>query len=545
MKRQQASPPSWAIQFLEWYCKPELLEEIQGDIYELFDKRIQTIGSKAARRHFIWDVLRSFRLSTIKGLKFDFTTLLIQMAMFQNYIKVAWRNLAKQKLYSFINITGLAVGMTCFILIFIFIKYELSFDKFHANQKQIYRVIQKWENSDFIGKELLAATPAALASTLTNNFPEVEYATTLVSSTELLKNHGTTYYETGMLIDSNFFDIFSTKWIRGNKSNAFNNLENIVLTASLAEKIFQNENPIGQSFELSDGQSKIVSGVIQDVPENSSIQYTWLANIANFADYKRDQNFAERWFSSSFHTFFLLSDHANPAMLQSKLQSFLEEIRNNVNPFPFKVEYIVQSLDEVYFENRASEDFRIKGSSTQLSMFSLVGGIVLLIACINYMNLAIARSIRRAKEVQFRKVIGARKQQLIQQFIGESIFITFIALIFAIGFTYWLLPLFASFLDRPLNLSFTSLIQLLPFFGLLVLIVGTVSGSYPALAIARLSPSATVSNRATGLMRGLKLQSILIIGQYIASAVLIAGSLVIYNQFQLINKKTLDTIKNK
>ena len=174
MKRQKKSPPNWAIQFLEWYCKPELLEEIQGDIYELFDKRTQTIGSKAARHCFIWDVLRSFRLSTIKGLKFDFTTLLIQMAMFQSYIKVAWRNLVKQKLYSFINITGLAVGMTCFILIFIFIRYELSFDKFYPNQKQIYRVIQKWENSDFIGKEFLAATPAALASTLTNNFPEVE-----------------------------------------------------------------------------------------------------------------------------------------------------------------------------------------------------------------------------------------------------------------------------------------------------------------------------------------------------------------------------------
>ena len=354
-----------------------------------------------------------------------------------------------------------------------------------------------------------------------------------------MKNHETTYYETGILVDTNFFDIFSTNWILGNKNVAFDKLENVVLTASLAEKIFKEEDPIGQSFELSDGQSKIVSGVIQDAPQNSSLQYTWIANIANFADYKRDQDFSERWFSSSFHTFFLLSDHANPKLLQSKLQFYLEEARKNVNPFPFKVDYIVQSLDEVYFENRTSEDFSLKGSDIQLSMFSLVGGIILLIACINYMNLAIARSRRRAKEVQFRKVIGARKQQIIRQFIGESIFITFIALIFAIAFTYWLLPFFSSFLDRPLNLSFSSLIRLFPFFGLLVLLVGTVSGSYPALVIARLSPSAIVSNQAKGLKGGVKLQSFLIIGQYIASAVLIAGSLVIYHQFQLINQKNL------
>ena len=365
--------------------------------------------------------------------------------MFKNYIKIAWRSMVRQKLYTIINILGLGIGLTCFILIFLFVRHEHSFDRFYSDYDQIFRVYQKAPSHDFIGKKFSARTPAGLATTLTNEFPEVLHATTLENLTTLIGFNQNSYYEEGILADEHFFEVFSHPFVSGDPQSALASPESIVLTESLAKKVFGGEEPLGQSILDENGEAYTVKGVIEDLPANSSLKFSFIRSILSWPDYVRDRNFADRWMSNSAYTFFRLEKSANAAGLEGKLPVMLEKYQGSDHNFPFEIHYFIQPLVDLHFEGRTSEDIGLKGNSAYVFLFAVIAVLVLLLACANYMNLAIARLSGRVKEVGMRKTVGASRGQLAAQFLGESILSAFFSLLLALAFTYYLTPIFSRF----------------------------------------------------------------------------------------------------
>ncbi|UZR96774.1 ABC transporter permease [Chondrinema litorale] len=545
----KTQPPKRALKFLRWFCHEDYLEEIEGDLIEIFEIQAED-SQKKANWNFTWSVIRYFRPEFIKSFQ---TIPLINSGMYKNYLKIAWRNLLKQKQYAFINISGLAVGLTCFLLIFLYVQHELSYDQFYSNTDKIYRVYQQQSGNEYLGSDYFAVTPAGLASALKAEIPEVAQATSLEEQTALLGREESYFYETGLRADTHFFDVFPFKMVRGNPYTALNQAKSLVLTESLAQKIFGNIDPIGKSITYKkeqkfmianiQEQTLTVTGVMVDPPVNSSLKFSYLASILANTRYVEDVE-KETWDSNNYHTFFTLADHTTPLGLPDKLSIIHEKYVDYGESFPYEGSYYVQPLTDLHLETHLNFDIGLKGNPRYIQIFSLIAWLVLFLACINYVNLALARSIKRAGEVSLRKVVGASRFQLITQFISESILITVLAFLLALGLTDLILPVFSSFLERTLSLNLLENKLLLPGLLGLVLGVGILSGSYPAFLMSSLSPATALKGNVDRKFSNISFQRWLMVGQYAASVILIIGSVVIYQQFQFIQNKELGYNKN-
>ncbi len=459
--------------------------------------------------------------------------------MFKNYFKITWRNLLKQKLYSSINIGGLSVGLTCSIMVYLYVWHELSYDRFYNNADQIYRIYKSQvSNVSFLVTDYSAVLPAPLAAALTEEFPEVSHATSIKEQTVLLSYEEDHYWEKGLWADASFFDVLPCPFIQGSQKAALANAESIVLTESLAQKIFGGINPIGRTLTFRNGVQYEITGIVKDLPANSSLKFSFVASIQSHRQYISDKK-GEKWTNNSYHTFFTLAIEKDPLALQKKLPAFLLKYQGHDDSYPFQDTYFVQPLSEIHLETRIRHDIGLKGNPNYMTLFSLVAIFVLLLACANYMNLAIARSVNRGREVGVRKVIGALRSQLAGQFIAESILITFLAMVLALGLAHFLSPYFGSLLERPLELDLRENVLLLPGSLLLIIIVGILSGSYPAFFMSSQRPVQVLKGKTNARFSGTKIQRLLIVGQYTISIILIIGSLVIYQQFQFIQEKEL------
>ena len=530
-------PPHWFLRFFRWYCHPDYVEDIEGDLFERFERNITQHNIRRAKYSFAKDVLKLFRPGIIRPLFSN--KQLTDFGMLKNYFTIATRNLLKQKLYSSINIGGLTVGLTCFILIFVYVQHELSYDDFYSNGDNIYRIYQKQEGNQFMGTDLFGVTPAGLASVLTKEYSEVVRATTILERSTLLNIGNSSFFENGLSADFEFFQLFDYTFLAGTRED-FKLANGIIITESFAEKAFKEKNVLGKPIQISTWQGElefIVTGVIEDLPENSSLRFSYVFNILSNEEYVEASKSA-KWNSNSYFTFFELHPDADPLALQAKLLEIVSKY-SDAEDYPFKDTYYVEPLNQLHLQSDVNFDIGLKGNTQYLVLFSIIAVIVLLLASVNYMNLAIARSIQRAKEVGLRKVIGAVRGQLIGQFLGESIFIALMGLVLAIGLSYLLLPYFGAIIERPLTLDLVSNPVLLSSLGVLVVLVGLFSGSYPAFFMSSLKPVNTLKGKTTDHRPKMRLQSVLVILQYAASIVLIIGSLVIYLQFDFIQTKEL------
>ena len=532
MKLNNHIPPRSARRFLNWFLRDDLAEEVQGDLDEQYACSLENSTPFKANLNYWYQVLNYLRPFAISK---SSSTLLIHYAMFRNYFKISIRNLYKQKLYSIINIGGLAVGLASFIIIFLFVQHELSYDRSYDNADQIYRIYQRQQGNMYLGSDYFGVTPLPLASALMEAYPEVTIATTIDNQSALLgiddDNH---YLEKGLVADPHFFDVFAFSFLKGNVKNALENPESIVLTRGLSSKLFGEKDPLGQTLIYRNGDSYTVTGVINDPPENISFEFSFIASLP--IDTSRSES--SQWMSNSVFTFFVLDEDANPLDLQKKLPALIEKNRDTES-YPFQDEYLVQELKELHLQANVNFDIGLKGNPRYVLLFSGIAIIVLLLACANYMNLAVARSVSRAREVGMRKVVGAMRRQLIGQFLGESVLIAFVALILALGLSYLLLPIFGDLVERPLELNFIKNILLLPGLLILVLVVGIISGFYPALFISSLSPYQVLKAKVESRISGFKIQRWLIVGQYVVSIILVTGSIVINRQLQYMQKKEL------
>ena len=458
--------------------------------------------------------------------------------MFHNYFKMTLRSLYRQKLYAAINIGGLMIGLTSAILIFVYVDLETSYDQFYGNSDQVYRIYQQNKGHFYRESDAAAVLPVGLAPALREDFPEVISATAVNTTQVLISLDNDHYYERGLMADAHYFEVFQYPLILGDPSTVLSTAEGIVLTESFSKKLFGDANPIGKELIYRKNLKRVVTGVVKDLPANASFQYAFILPMLSSPQYVGDLK-DDRWNNYDYHTFVYLNEGADVASFQSRMVKLVLDNHPRPTEDMQTTEYIAQPLAEFHLDTYPNFDMGKKGNAEYVRLFSLIAILVVLLACVNYMNLAISRSVKRAKEVGLRKVIGAVRRQLIAQFITESVLLTSIALVLSLGLAYLLAPAFGLWLDSPISLDLATYPRLVPGLVVLVILVGVISGSYPALFMSAMKPVEVLKGTVGGKSAKLLVQRVLILAQYVTSITLIIGSLVIFSQFSYMQNKEL------
>jgi len=402
--------------------------------------------------------------------------------MFKNLFKIAVRNLWRSKGFSFINITGLAIGMASAILILLWIQNEISYDNFHKNKDRIYEV---WNRVPIDGKLSCWNSVSALtARVLEKDLPEVERAVRVVSSNSVLISIGDKkLIKSGNMVDTSFLQMFSFPMLKGNPVTALNDIHSIVLTEKAAKSLFGNEDALGKVVRLKNEEDFTVTGVVKDLPNNTRFNFEFLISMSNLK-YRDGQDLG--WNDNSTPTYVMLKPNVSFAPVAAKIKGLKQKYSDEAKSMKWELFLYPLNRWRLYssFTNGAEDN---GGRSTFIKLFGIIAGFILLIACINFMNLSTARSEKRAKEVGIRKVVGARKSSLISQFIGESVFLAFLAGILAIIIVQISLPGYNQLTDKKLFIDFGSINTWLAFIGF-ILFTGLLAGSYPALFLSSFQP---------------------------------------------------------
>lgn len=507
-----------------------------GDLNEKYNAMALSGKPFRARINYWYQVFNYLRPFAMR----KSTPSIFYHGMLANYSKIAMRNLGKQKLYAMLNIGGLSVGITAFLMIALFVQYEFSYDRSLPNAQRVYRIYQKQAGNMYYGSEFYAVTPIQLAGVLRDDYPEIEYATTAHLAQSLMQVNDKTFWESGITADEYFLKVFPFEAIAGNLANALNDVQSIVLTENLALKIFGDEDPLGKIITIDNESTRMVTAIVKAPPENSTFRFEYILNIRGNSFHAGELAKA-KWVNNSYHTFFTLREGSDLLELEQKFPSMIARYHDpeSYKNYPFKDTYYSQPMADMHLATGINFDLGVKGSRTYIFVFGAIGVLVLLLACINYMNLAIARSIHRSKEVGLRKVAGAVKTQLVFQFLGESVFISMIALLCAIGLTYLLLPFFGSLIERSIAMDLSTNYFLIPGLFIVALMVGLFAGSYPALVLSSLKPALVIKGSVGGMTSQFSLQRVLTVLQFSVSIVLVTGSVVIYWQMQFVKTKDL------
>jgi len=456
--------------------------------------------------------------------------------MLKNYFKTAFRNIWKNKIFSFINIFGLAIGLACCILMFLFISNELSYDKFNVHAGNIYRVTSIADGTD--GKINLAVTPSPWAPLMQQEYPEIKkYTRLLKDEKSLVGRPGEAHnYENDFLFcDSTFFDVFSFSLLTGDPHHALDAPNSIILTKEAALKYFGNSDPIGKSVELTTSFGRAltlqVTGIADVPPANSHLTFNALISMQTLGD------LSNYWSFHMFYTYVLLNEGASVNSLENKFKQFSQKYIDNNPNADGKQEIHLQPLTDIHLHSQMTGDIETNGDITYVYAFSAIALFVLLIACFNFMNLSTVRSLQRAKEVGLRKVAGAGRKQLVKQFLGESILISCVALLFSLLLTILALPLFNQLSERTLSLNFSTDYYLILLLVLLILFVGIVSGIYPSLVLSSFKPTEALRGKFMRSFKGDILRKVLVSFQFIISIALSASTLIVYRQLQFMRTK--------
>jgi len=454
--------------------------------------------------------------------------------MLKNYLTVALRNLGRHKVFSIINITGLAVGMTVFMLVARYIHFELSFDRFHEKLDRIARVEQIIDHNG--PKEKLASCPEPLSGVLAEDFPDFEAVSRVISSgTVTLRLEGSPHFrQEAFFADSPFFRIFSFPWVAGDARTALDSPFSMVLTERAARRIFGDADPLGRVVRLGDDNDYQVTGVMGDVPENSHLRFDLLISSVSLSAAAGRDSFSS-WSNNWVPLYALLEEGRSVAEVSEKIRYGLKKYQGEEN----QSQLYLRPLARIHLHADAKMEFARVGSIKNVYIFGAVALFVLLIAGINFMNLSTARAADRAREVGLRKVCGAPRTSLLRQFMGESVFTALLAMLGAAGLMTLLLPEFNHIVNRNLSLS---LVGDGMFYLLLLgiaLVVGGLAGIYPAVVLSAFRPISVLRGRFSSGARGSGMRRALVVFQFFISVVLISGTLVILQQVDYLLHKDL------
>ncbi len=457
--------------------------------------------------------------------------------MLKNYLTTAWRNITRNKAFSLINILGLALGLASSLLIVLWVNDERSVDAFHKNGKQLFQV---YERNYYDGKvDADYPTQGLLAEELKRNIPQIQYT----SGFEYASAPGTknTFAAadkidkmSGMFAGEDFFKMFSFPLLQGNASTAISNPSSIAISHDMANIFFGSpQNAIGKTILFDNKENLLITAVFENIPHNSSLQFDFLRS---WTDFVAQNNWVHNWGNTDPQTFIRLRKDANAATVQSQIKDFIYRYQPKTNGL--KTELALQPFTDRYLYSNFKNGYIDGGRIEYVRLFSIIAIFIVLIACINFMNLTTARSARRAKEVGVRKVIGAMRLSLIKQFIGEAMLITLIAIAIAILLTLLLLPSFNSLTGKQIVLPFVHLNFWLMIAALLV-ITGFVAGSYPAFFISSFKPASVLKGGLKFSWTNLFLRKGLVVFQFALSVMLIIATVVIYKQMQYVQNKNL------
>jgi putative ABC transport system permease protein len=444
--------------------------------------------------------------------------------MFRSYFAITLRHLTAQKLYSAINIVGLAVGIACFILIGLFVRHELSYDQHYANADRIYRV-----SRDFLNQNLyLAANAPQVAGLLKQDFAEVENAARIYCCGELIVGtEDLSSYERALPADNELFEIFDFEWLSGDPASALVEPGTIVLTESAARKYFGRTDSIGESLTLENQIPLRVTGVIRDLPDTTHLQFDMLLSMPTVvAAYGR--SFVENWGSNNFHTYVLLAEGADTSNIDAQANSFFD--RHMAEGSGANARLATYGLTDIHLQSNRDFEISPSGSLGTVYAFGAVGAFILLIACINFMNLATARSAQRAKEVGVRKVAGAERWQIIVQFLGETILLAAVAVALAVALIELMLPTFNAYVQQDLTFDYLGDLRVLGGLVLLAVAVGLAAGAYPALFLSAFQPARVLKGDATRGSAAATLRRGLVVLQFAISIALIISTAIVLEQ---------------
>lgn len=543
-------PPGWMSHFFRWFCKEELCDAIEGDLLTLYDRKVNEKGPLRSNIWYFFSVLSFIQPFALKNRQFSHK--LSAFDMFSNYLKIAYRNLIGSKSFTLINILGLATGIAGFVVMAAYVNHELSYDKFHTKADRIVRVTFQYQTGAAVNEVAKSAFP--LKPRLLEEYPAVEkvvrfYRNTLDATT--LKYEDKHFTEDNILFaDPEVFDVFDFELESGNAASALTDVNSIVMTASVARKYFGEEDPIGKIVKYKNQDNLKVTGILRPVPENSHLHFDMLVPVElqrqrwirgngnNGYDFEQDWNWSGAW------QYVLLRSAASVTAFDDQLAGDGKDYFGRKSDTEY--EYYAQPLTDIHLHSDKTGEVTANGNLNQVYSFGVIALLILLIACINFINLSTARSAKRAKEVGLRKVMGALRTQLIGQFIAESVLISVVATIAAVFIIEAMLPFFNSFMGKSLTIPYWEQ----PLIGASLLlgavIIGFLAGIYPAFYMSRYRPVKTLKgNTTTGSKGNSRLRKVLVTSQFIISNLLIVGILVVQQQLNYIRSKDLGFDKDQ
>lgn len=538
-----------ALRALRWFCPPDLLEEIEGDLLERHARDQRRHGPSQAGVRLWWNAIRYFRPSILMRNKIP--TLYNPLAMFFNYLTVAWRNMRKRKLYTGINTLGLGVGITACMLIFLFIRDEHSFDRFHVHAPQLYRVhglvYDPQHHTGGTNQEgpyhKIAHMQLGLLPAMKADIPEVAYASYYCQNTAIIKKDDMVFKEKVTYVDADFFSMFTFRLLEGNTKDLFTTKNEIALTPAMAQKYFGNQDAIGKVLSLGD-QQVTVTAIVEEPPANSSLDFQILLPIQRWGPY--NQHNMDEWRNMGFPAFVQLKAGASPGAVSEKVNAIMkahmgekldqwreaDKVPAGYEPYQIGL----TPLAQVHFDSEVSWD---RVSDRQYSaILAGIALIILAIACINYVCLTLTVSARRQLEMGIRKAVGAQRRQLIWQFCMESVVLVLLGMTIGISLLALSLPWFNTLTQKNISLSASTVGGSLAFGAALTLVIGLASGLYPALVISRFQ-SAEVMKRSSGTQIRAGFAKPLVVLQYGMAVVLMVGALAMNRQMNFVASKAL------
>lgn len=464
--------------------------------------------------------------------------------MLRNYFKVALRTLLQHRAFSFINILGLAVGLTACFLIFLYLRFESSYDNFHTKADRIFRVVTDIRTPTETAHE--GATTAPIALNVKKDFQEVEDAVRLTNDGFLCRKGDVKFQEKrAVMADSSLFNVFDFPLVAGDKKTALVNPMSIVISQSSAKKYFGNTNPMGQQVLLTGAAiNATITGVMKDIPENSQIKADLFVSMSSYQQIYGHPTADSEWTVHNMYTYVLLKPHTSAAAVAGKFPAFMElHDGPQMKKMQMYETLSLESLRDVYL--RSGRSGYVTGSITNVRIFSIIAGFILLIACVNFINLTTARSTERAKEVGIRKVIGAGRPQLVGQFIGESVIIALLAFVLSLILCSLLLPLFNQLAGKEISAGiFTRPWDAFSLFAL-SLGIGILAGFYPSLVLSSFRPVSVLKGNFTTGTQGVFLRKGLVVFQFTISIVLIVSTIVVYTQLSYMRNQDLGFSKDQ
>ncbi|WP_375446559.1 ABC transporter permease [uncultured Fibrella sp.] len=543
---QEPSPPRWAQTLLNWWAHPDTAEEVQGDLLELYDYWVRTQGRRRANWRYSLSALKLLRPlakpTNVPGMKSPSrytdqyrSPLFLSPAMLRNYIKIAFRNLTRNKVFSGINLLGLSTGITVCLLIFLFIMNEFSVDNFHKNGKSIYRVMRGIEHE---GKEVAVSylsgpyTPALL----TDFKGQITQAVRVNPTDALVTIQTKSFHERKIVdVDPNFFTFFSFPLLKGDPATVLTDPASVVLTESTAKKYFGSvDNALGKIVEIDKNLPVKVTGIAQDVPANSHLDFDLVLPLENY----KDRSYMTVWINNGLYTYVQLAPTVSAAQVERSFPRFMDKYMGAILKqagFHFKLS--LTPLSDIYFENAAFDSVK-HGDRKAVYIFLSIAILILLVACINFMNLSTVRAVDRSKEIGVRKVLGAVKGHLVWQFIGESLLLATLSCVLSVGLMILVMPFYKQLLGYPLNLAVYALPIVLFLIGI-ILVVGFLSGSYPAFILAAFSPIQALKGKLRLGKGGTSLRQVLVVVQFSISILLMLGTAIGTQQMSYLKNKQL------